>query len=224
MRSFARVIWGVAALAGGCSLPALAAAASTPEDLVIESVQCTGNRRTDCELIRRELYLSEGDKIDEEEIDNARIRIALLGLFSRIDLSLKKGSERGKVQVQIDVEEASPYFTEATLGSAYAFYRPSQIGELRAGNRNLFGKGKVLQGAFRYERSLSRSFLEKVNPYVEYVDPGLFGSKKYYLNSSLSYYYTRDEWDQDTQLLQNSLAFSLTAGRRIFDFSYVAIG
>src|SRR5690349_8451433 len=67
----------------------------TPDQLKVEDVICTGNERTQCDLIKSELRLSPGDQVDEAEIRSGKIRIGLLGLFKEVDISLKKGSQRG---------------------------------------------------------------------------------------------------------------------------------
>lgn len=66
----------------------------TPSALVIESIECRGNETTDCGLILGEVHLAPGDKVDEEEIQNAGIRHRVRSLFEDAQLRLEKGSER----------------------------------------------------------------------------------------------------------------------------------
>ena len=54
-------------------LAALAQAVAPPADppLIVESLECRGNVISSCRGILGLLYLSEGDRLDEEEIQNA---------------------------------------------------------------------------------------------------------------------------------------------------------
>ena len=49
--------------------------------LTVESLECRGNVTTSCRFILGQLYLAEGGRVDEEEIQNAIYR--LLGNFTR---------------------------------------------------------------------------------------------------------------------------------------------
>lgn len=196
-----------------------------PEDLVIEGIECTGNALTDCEIIKREIYLNIGDKVNEEEIKNAKIRLQLLNLFKSVNLSLKKGAERGHVVLNIDVVEDSPLFSETSISHNSSGSSGSDIGlAVKLGHRNLFGKGKILQGTFS-PTGLTNSKDKTYSGSLEYIDPHLFGHKKYFLSAKLSHSFT-DDLEKSNYLAtsKDSTSFTFNLGRRIFDFSHISIG
>ncbi|MGZ6478485.1 MAG: hypothetical protein ACXWQE_04230 [Bdellovibrionales bacterium] len=193
----------------------LAAQGLEPQDLIIDDIQCAGNALTDCEIIKREIYASPGEKINEEEIANSKIRLQLLALFKTVSLRLEKGAQRGHVILVAEVEEASPLFNETYV------HLPS--GDLRAdfslkvGHRNLFGKGKVLQ-ALVEPANLFRTNYGPTRFGLEYIDPHLFGEKKYFLGN-------RTTFDKDfVHSYGEYWSNNFTIGRRFFDFSYITLG
>lgn len=120
----------------------------TPDQLVVEAITCSGNESTNCELLKKELRLIPGEKLNEKEIENARIRLNLMGLFKEINITLKKGGTRGQVIVDIGVVEGAPYYSELTAGAIYDTYGSAKVFSGTIGNRNLFGNGKIFQGAW----------------------------------------------------------------------------
>src|SRR5689334_16907522 len=92
--------------------------ASPPADppLIVESLECRGNVTTSCRFILGQLYLAEGDRLDEEEIQNAKLRLLWLRNFSAVSIYLEKGSERGRARVVVEVVEASAVNKELTYG------------------------------------------------------------------------------------------------------------
>ena len=59
-------------------LSALGQAATDAEKLIVEALSCRGNAVTSCDFILGHVYLVRGDVVDEEEIGNARLRLASL--------------------------------------------------------------------------------------------------------------------------------------------------
>ena len=84
-------------------------AATDAETLIIEDFSCRGNAATSCDFILGHVYLAPGDVVDEEELGNARLRLASLPSFHSVQIYLEKGSARGRVRVVIEVTEADPY-------------------------------------------------------------------------------------------------------------------
>jgi len=183
-----------------------------PENLIIDSIECSGNENTDCEIIKKEIYLNPGDNINEDEIQNAKIRLQLLGLFKSVDLSLSKGSERGHVILKTEVKEASPYFSETTINRTVTF---------KGGHRNLFGLGKVLQLSFEPAQGVFDNYGSSAGS-IEYIDPHLFGQKKYFFNSRLNYF--KNENSDNYFGVINETTLDAHIGWRFFDFSYLTAG
>lgn len=193
-----------------------------PDQLTIDGFECLGNDSTDCDIIEREIYLHPGDKINEDELQSAKIRLQLLALFKDVNLRLKKGTERGHVIVQIEVHEDDPYFTE--FNSEYYLGNKDLLSSFKLGNRNVFGRGKILQGSVGVGRVFDDVNRFK-NGRLEYIDPHLWGTKRNYFKSSLDYY-TRDlpKFPTGFAYTKERFAGSLDFGRRIYDFSYLQIG
>lgn len=199
------------------------------ENYIIDSIECAGNLSTDCEIIKREIYQNIGDKLDEEEVSNSKIRLQLLGLFKSVDLSLKKGIDRGHVVLSVEVAEDNPFFSETTVMTSYfkssGFSGLNSLGvALKFGHRNLFGKGKVLQTTLEPNGIMYPDY-KSYSGNIEYIDPHLFGHKRYFLSAKLQY--TFNDYDLPStsySRTKNSTSYSLNIGHRIFDFSHIGVG
>lgn len=199
---------------------------STPEDLIIDAIECNGNTRTNCEIIKSEIYLNPGDQLNEEEVKNAKFRLQLLNLFKSVDLNLVKGSQRGHVVLNVEVVEDSPLFSETSFYAGPLersdMYRSLSV---KVGHRNLLGQGKVLQA------TISPNDLLKINDSafngaIEYIDPHLFGYKKLFFNARFDHYLYKDKNNNDDDYVIDKYENKLTTdlGLRVFDFSHVSIG
>jgi|JI10StandDraft_1071094.scaffolds.fasta_scaffold36263_3 outer membrane protein assembly factor BamA len=217
----------------------LGASEFNPNDLIMDQIECVGNETTSCDLIQKEVYLNPGDKINEEELSNTKIRLKVKNLFSSVNIFLKKGSERGHVNVVIEVQETNPLYTELEFGATRV---NDETGEhtgygLSAGlgHRNLFGVGKVLQAKVNVSdvnSDVNKSYSIDLN----YFDPHVFGSKKTFFGLTVnhSYHpYAADQLDKDILFygsnyqinsLRNLTNINSTLGYRIFDFSYISLG
>jgi len=66
------------------SPPAVLASEFSPNDLIIDQIECVGNETTSCDLIQKEIYLNAGEKVNEEDLSNAKIRLQLKNLFTSV--------------------------------------------------------------------------------------------------------------------------------------------
>jgi outer membrane protein insertion porin family len=82
--------------------------AGTPDRIVyvLERIDIVGNR-TSADVIRSFLPIEPGELLDVEspEIDRVRFRLLGTGWFNDVRLHLKRGSQRGKVVLVVEVEE-----------------------------------------------------------------------------------------------------------------------
>jgi outer membrane protein assembly factor BamA len=202
------------------------AQASPPADppLIVESLECRGNVTTSCRFILGQLYLSEGDRLDEEEIQNAKLRLLWLRNFSAVSIYLEKGSQRGLARVVIEVVEASAVNKELTFGF---FSQNGAIGHVVQGrwtDQNLFGNGKVLDFKASLVTPLGGDQQSERLVQLSYIDPHLFDSKRYYFSTDLSFI-NLDIDRQNGDLIDiRQVAFDLNFGRRLWDFSYITAG
>lgn len=118
--------------------------------IVIERIEIVGNGTTRDELIMRALPFDVGDMLaaGDPKLRNARFKVLALGFFRSVTVSMKRGSERGRVVFTVQVEERGTvvlnrlWFGSSTIA-------PWWIGA-DLSERNVLGTGLVLGGGFLY--------------------------------------------------------------------------
>jgi len=198
-------------------------AATDAETLIIEDFACRGNAVTSCDFILGHVYLAPGDPVDEEELGNARLRLASLPSFHSVQVYLEKGSARGRVRVVIEVTEADPYAREWLTGSSYRFDSLSQLFAGRLTHQNLFGTGKLLDGTVLAYVPLDGRTRGEYSARLQYVDPHWLDSKRLYAIAGVSGGRSDFENQEGERQRLDNLGFDVTLGRRIFDFSYISL-
>ena len=192
------------------------------EPLFVEGIECEGNTATDCSFISSNLYLSPGDLVNEEEIHSARLRLSSLTNFKAVDIFLKKGSEKGKALVVIQVEESSPYTSQISLGLwDYSGVLSQKIGA-RVSHQNLFGQGKILDFEINEQVPVRNARINLFSTRLQYIDPHLYGSKKYFMVAGVTY--ENQMYSFDLPSRDKSVSADISFGRRFGDFSYVSVG
>ncbi len=185
-------------------------------ELVVGGIECTGNLTTNCELIQREFYLKSGERLNEDEVENARIRLLITGLFRDVIISLKKGEQRGQVILVVDVKEVSPYFTESRVTFATNPNISNWTLSVKGGHRNLMGYGKILSAELSNWTNTKDSYSRSAK--IEYEDPHLGGSKRFF--GSLRTIFQNERYiDSGSEVV----TLGTTAGARIFDFSFASL-
>jgi hypothetical protein len=199
-----------------------AAQSTTDAPLVIEELECRGNEHTSCAYILSYLYLSAGSELDEEEIRNAKFRLSALPNFTSVRIFLEKGSARGRAKLIVEVAEANPLFSEVLAGLANQ--RAHFLG-LRVGHQNLFGAGERLEltasALFPAGGPLER---ESEQFRLQYIDPTLFGSDRYFFTAGFGHFRNRFTTEFGDELDTHETGIDFMVGRRLWDFSYLAIG
>ncbi len=208
-----------------------------PNELIIDQIECAGNETTSCELIQKEIYLNPGDRINEEELSNSKIRLKVKNLFSSVNIFLKKGTQRGHVNIVVEVQEVNPFYTETEFGihQIKDNYGPRTSSGLATGfgHRNLWGRGKIFQAkisANELNVDVDRFYGIDLN----YFDPHLFGSKKAYFNFGINHTHwprSIERLSQDARKygygeyssIKDQTKLRSTLGYRIFDFSYLSL-
>jgi len=193
------------------------------ERLVIEDFACRGNEVTSCDFILGHVYLNPGDPVDEEELGNARLRLASLPNFHSVDVYLEKGAARGRVRVVIEVAEADPYTREWLAGTSYRLDDVSQLLSGRLTHQNLFGTGKLLDVVAVAVVPIDGRMRKQYVARVQFVDPHWRGSKRTYavvgMSGGVNEYDTLDA----QRVHVENFGVDFAVGRRIFDFSYVGL-
>jgi hypothetical protein len=199
-----------------------AAQSTTDAPLAIEELECRGNEHTSCAYILSYLYLAADSEVDEEEIRNAKFRLSALPNFTSVRIFLEKGSARGKAKLIVEVAEANPLFSETLAGLANE--RAHVLG-LRIGHQNLFGAGERLEltasALFPAGGPLER---ESEQFRLQYIDPTLFGSERYFFTAGIGHFRNRFTTKFGDELDTHETGIDFMVGRRLWDFSYLAIG
>src|SRR5262249_23682798 len=93
----------------------------------LQGIDVRGNTRTRDRVVLRFVPFRPGDVIDvlDPELELLRYRLLGTGFFSSVQLSLRKGAERGQVILVIDVGERNPIVVN-DLGLGLANNYPAQ--------------------------------------------------------------------------------------------------
>lgn len=132
-----------------------------PQDIV-KGIEISGNSLTRERVVRRELAFGEGDVLDHYALNKSRKNLYDLGIFGRIQFTLKPEGESAGAQrlriVAVDVTELNPY--SLRYGFQYDTETKFGIGgELI--NRNVLGTSQLAGTSFnlnRYERGAKAFF------------------------------------------------------------------
>ena len=201
-----------------------AQSANETSPLIVESLQCEGNRSLSCRSILGYVYLRVGDRLNEEEIQNAKLRLSWLHHFDSVEIYLAKGSAKGKVRVIIKVSEAQPIATHVAVGTQS---RLGSVGQAFAGqltDPDLFGTGKTLSLQVSGLTPLTGPTQKFDFESLQYTDPHLFDSTRYFLSTSVSHLDDHYERENGDHYDANVSGAQLTVGRRLWDFSYFTAG
>jgi outer membrane protein assembly factor BamA len=202
----------------------LARGADPDTGLVVQDIQCRGNISTACSFIRGHLYLAVGGKVDEGEVEDAKLRLSALPNFKSVDIHLEKGAQKGRVIVVIDVAEASPFTLSTVLGTSLRDGAHVQTVAARFGDHNLWGTGKALDLLVVGDIALSNSAKDYATR-LEYFDPQLLGSKRYFVDTGLFYSRTAvDSFFGNSFNSGGNGGVDVSFGRRFGSFSYATVG
>jgi outer membrane protein assembly factor BamA len=192
--------------------------------LIVEALRCRGNINTSCRFILGSVYLAPGDRLNEEELRNAQLRLSWLRNFKSVDIHLEKGSERGKVVVVVEVSESNPIATQGSIATERLAGSLTQVVAGRATDYDLSGAGKILDLQVSAREPISGPELRNELARVQYVDPHLLDSRRYFLAAGLSGQRSHFEFENGDSYDASIIGADISLGRRLFDFWYVTLG
>jgi outer membrane protein assembly factor BamA len=202
-----------------------ATAVESDTALVVQDIQCRGNVATACSFIRGHLYLTPGAQLDEREVEDAKLRLSALSNFKSVDIHLERGSEKGRVILVIEVAEADPLSLALVLGTSLRRNPDLQTVAARVGNHNLWGTGKTLDLLVVGDLELSHLSEKEYATRLEYFDPQLFGSSRYFLATGAFYSGATSNNSFGGGVHDNGDGgVDLSFGRRFGSFSYATVG
>jgi len=206
--------------------PALVGHAQSPErgSLIVEDVRCKGNASSKCSFIRGFLHVSPGDPLDEGEIQNAKLRLSSLPDFASVSIYLDKGSAKGWVLVVIEVVEADRVENEFSAGTESRLSSLYQTIEGRVAERNALGTEDTVNLDVEAIAPIDGHTHRGIYSRLQFVNPTLLESNKYFLISGISYQNTLIDYPYDASDKTDQLGIDLAVGRRLFTYSYVTAG
>lgn len=193
--------------------------------LLVQAVECRGNRTTSCEFIRSHLSLAPGVAMDESEVRNAQLRLSSLRNFESVDVRLEKGAQRNAVVVVIEVVEASPLTTEYVAGLSSRLEATRSVFAGRLAHQNVFGGGETLDlAALAVTPLAGDAAVENYEVHLRYAEPNLFGSDRYFGIARASWANARSRDVHGNFSDFEGPELDLRIGRRFGDFSYLTFG
>jgi outer membrane protein assembly factor BamA len=192
--------------------------------LIVEELQCRGNAFTSCYFILSYLDTRPGNDVNEEELQNAKLRLSSLPNFTSVDVFLERGSEKGHAIVVIEVQEASPLATELVAGTSARLGSLSQKFAGRISHRNIFGTGKILDLTVVDRTPINGLPHDAQFANLRYVDPHLSDSKQLFLVAGLTYLNNHDEYDNGDFHDHEQSSIGASIGRRMWDYGYLTTG
>jgi hypothetical protein len=101
------------AMAAMAAMPAATAGAEPVPSFLLEKITVTGNRRpASARIVVAESLLKEGQSYTEDDLRIAIRRIKRLPFIIEASFALRKGSERGRYELVVTVEETRPIFAD----------------------------------------------------------------------------------------------------------------
>ncbi len=114
--------------------------------LFIEAIEIIGNTKTSQRFIKQRIQVSVGEVLNDAKVDESRLRLLSTGYFKRVEFSLRRGSQRGKVLLVVEIEERNTILIdEIFLG--FSTVTPV-FGGLGVVERNFLGQGVSVGGNF----------------------------------------------------------------------------
>ena len=200
--------------------------AEPPErsSLIVEDIRCKGNALTRCGFIRGFLHLSPGDQLSEEEIQDAKLRLSSLPDFVSVQISLDKGSAKGRAIVVIEVVEADRIDNEISAGTSSRLSSLYETVEGRIAERDVFGTQGTVNLDVEGIAPIDGPSHQGIYTRLQFAAPTLLDSNKYFLISGLTYQNTVIDYPYEASDKTDQFDIDLSVGRRLFDYSYVTVG
>jgi outer membrane protein insertion porin family len=174
------------------------------EPAYIERIDITGNSRTLEDVIRRRLSIVEGDPLNRSLLQKSERDLRGTGYFAKADFIERPGSQDGKVNMNIDVEEQST--GDVTFGVGFST-NDGPLGEISLSERNFLGRGqRVRVGALLSGR---REELD-----LSFTEPYLFGRQ---LSGGFDIYHITSNYRQEASFEEQSSGFVLRSGFMVID-------
>jgi len=185
--------------------------------LIVEDIEIVGNNKTKRDVILRHLNFGVGDPIDPFVIDINNQRLSQTNFFKAVQFYTRRGSEKGKLVVIIEVKERRwPYFQfEGGHNDLDGwFFVPASLRF-----DNLFGRGSKMGARFLFGDRTSEFS-------IFYHNNSLFGNKAFVdvevfdADQNFVHYFESFKTTQDVEF--NGLRLKFGGKKGFFKYFHVA--
>jgi len=132
------------------------------QKVYFEDITITGNTRTRDKVVRRELRFKENELYSTKKLQKSRERLDNLGYFEEVTVNTSEGSEKDKIDVNVNVKEKPTGMISA--GAGYSSV-DNVVGMFQVSQDNFLGKG-LHAVAMAQIGSNNRYRLGITNPYL----------------------------------------------------------
>lgn len=140
----------------------------------VEAIDILGNTRTQRSFILGHLRIKSGDKLSEERVEESRLALLGSGLFRQVTMRLRRGTQRGRVVLVVELEEQNTLIIDRLyLGASEV---APFFGAFGLAETNLFGEGITLAGHLAFGQSQSAGQVELFIPKLGFSALQLMGS------------------------------------------------
>ncbi|MGF1467144.1 MAG: outer membrane protein assembly factor BamA [Sandaracinaceae bacterium] len=109
--------------------------------VTVARINIRGNTKTRDGVIRREMFIREGDLYSQSQVERSRLMIQALGYFERVEFSEERGTAPDEIVITVEVAErpTGQFQIGAGFSSLESFILTGQVNQ-----QNLFGNGHSL--------------------------------------------------------------------------------
>jgi len=184
--------------------------------LIVESIEITGNRKTPRDVVLTNIDFSEGDRIDQDQLDRNYRVLQQTNFFKDVNLYTQPGEIRGQVRVIIEVRERSwPYFQ---FKSGYSELDGWYISPLGLRFDNFFGSGNYMGIEYLIGDRISGLDVFFLRP--NFMNSGLnFRVLLFGRNRQFVHYVSEDKFLQDVS--SGGLSLRISGNRSIMKYIWV---
>lgn len=110
----------------------------------VNRIDIIGNDRTDDDVVRREIRLSEGDPYNSVKLKRSEQRIQNLDFFKKVEVKQEETAVPDKIDLKVEVEDKPTGSLQFSAGYSTT---DGPLGSVTMNERNLMGKGYDLYGS-----------------------------------------------------------------------------
>lgn len=128
----------------------------------LDRINISGNTSTRDKVIRREMFLKEGDIFNRRKLEESREQLMALGFFESVDFSTPRGSRPDSVNLNITVVErpTGTFNIGAGFSTAEKFFFTGSVQK-----QNFFGRGISGQVALEISKLRQQYIMQATDPY-----------------------------------------------------------